>query len=516
MDEPTDDQSTGQTRGTGGTHRHGGESDAAFRVHDGCADAWRPLNRLPQHMAPLESVDATLARAREAAARADDDAAKQGYIDILRRDPTHFAALNELGTLAYAGGFRSAARTAYEQAVRHHPDNTVARVNLGNLLREENDVAGARLQYETALLIDPGMPEAHQGVAWALNELGLEGADIHWHEGFAGHATVVKPYRGTGEAIPLVLLVSARGGNIPTPLWINDRAFTVIAIYAEYFDPAADLPPHALLVNAIGDADLCEAALQCARSVVARSPAPVINPPERVQVTGRARNAQRLGVLEGVVAPAIRVLGPEAILTDDALSFPLLLRRPGFHTGQHFIRVERREGLAEAIASMPAGDLFLIEYLDARGSDGMARKYRVMFIDGVAYPLHLAISFDWKVHYFSAAMADDVAHRQEEERFLEDMPGVLGPRAMAALGRIQAALGLDYAGIDFAVAPDGSVLLFEANATMVVFPPGPDARWDYRRSTIARVLDAAREMLIRRARAPNAPRHQKEIFTPPK
>ncbi len=40
-------------------------------------------------------------------------------------------------------------------------------------------------------------------------------------------------------------------------------------------------------------------------------------------------------------------------------------------------------------------------------------------------------------------------HRAEEARFLEDMPGVLGPRAMAALAEIQNVLGLDYAGIDF-------------------------------------------------------------------
>ena len=35
---------------------------------------------------------------------------------------------------------------------------------------------------------------------------------------------------------------------------------------------------------------------------------------------------------------------------------------------------------------MPGDDLLAIEYLDARGPDGMARKYRVMFIDGVALP----------------------------------------------------------------------------------------------------------------------------------
>jgi hypothetical protein len=60
-------------------------------------------------------------------------------------------------------------------------------------------------------------------------------------------------------------------------------------------------------------------------------------------------------------------------------------------------------------------------------------------------------------------------------------------------------LGLQYAGIDFAVAGDGSILVFEANATMVVFPPGPDAMWDYRRRAINDVLEAATRMLLKRA-----------------
>ena len=61
------------------------------------------------------------------------------------------------------------------------------------------------------------------------------------------------------------------------------------------------------------------------------------------------------------------------------------------------------------------------------------------------------------------------------------------------------ALGLDYAGIDFALNADGEVLLFEANATMVILPPGPDARWDYRRAAIAKVENAVRAMLAKRA-----------------
>jgi hypothetical protein len=298
--------------------------------------------------------------------------------------------------------------------------------------------------------------------------------------------------------VPVLLLVSARGGNIPTQQILDDRVFAVSALYAEFCDPAQRLPEHALIFNAIGDADLCGEALACAEEIVKRSAAPVVNPPERVRLTGRAANAARLAALPDVTVPMIRVYAKSDLATAE-LRFPLLLRAPGFHTGRHFIRVEQREDLAAAILQLPGDELLAIEYLEARGADGTARKYRVMIIDGALYPLHLAISADWKVHYFTADMAANAAHREEERRFLEDMPGVLGAHAVAALGAIGKSLGLDYAGVDFGLAPDGALLFFEANATMVINPPDPNPVWHYRRAPIQAALDAAKRMLLAKA-----------------
>jgi len=457
-------------------------------------------------------VDATLQRARALTASGEDSAAQAAYIEVLRADPTHLDALTELGNLALSGGFRSAARTAYLEAVKHHPGNAIAHVNLANALRQDDDLAGARSHYALALTRDPGLHEAHQGMAWALQYSNPAAAERHYELGFSGHATVAQPYRGKGAAVPLLLLVSARGGNIPTQRWINDRQFAITAVYADFYPDDMALPPHALVVNAIGDADLCHAALARAADLLAHTAAPVINRPERVATTGRAAVARRLALLPGVIAPHIETLSPTDILEARDLQFPLLLRRPGFHTGEHFVRVEGPGTLASAVASLagvptdslapppsaaplanPA--LLVISFLDARGADGMYRKYRVMFIDGVAYPLHLAISTEWKVHYFSSNMAENAAYRAEERRFLEDMPAALGLKAISALQHIGSELGLEYAGIDFALAPDGSVLLFEANATMVVFPPGPEPMWDYRRPAIDAALDAAKRML---------------------
>ncbi|MEA2773660.1 MAG: hypothetical protein QOD93_6622 [Acetobacteraceae bacterium] len=433
-------------------------------------------------------IDGALGRARTLLKLGDDEAAKQAYLDVLRLDPAHCGALTELGALAHASGHVSAARDAYRQAVRHHPDSKVAHVGYAYLLSEAGDTAAARSHYQAALAADPDLPQAHQGLARVLTAMG-ENADEHWRKGFTGHAVAGRRYRGAGTGIPLLLLVAAVGGNIPTQHWIDDRVFAVTAIHADFHNLADALPPHAIIIDAIGDADLCGTALANAERIVAQSAAPVINPPGMVRATGREANARRLADVPHVIAPRTSPLSGAC-----GLRFPLLLRAPGYHTGQHFLYVGSPDALAGAAAALPCPNPLAIEYLDARGPDGMARKYRVMFIGGALYPLHLAISGDWKVHYFTAAMAANPAFRAEEQRFLDDMPAVLGDHAMMALTTIQATLGLDYAGIDFALSPDGSLLLFEANATMAIIPPDADRIWDYRRHAVTAALAAARRL----------------------
>jgi hypothetical protein len=103
------------------------------------------------------------------------------------------------------------------------------------------------------------------------------------------------------------------------------------------------------------------------------------------------------------------------------------------------------------------------------------------------------------VHYFTADMADHAGYRSEDAEFLGNMPGVLGNKAVAALEKIGSELGLDYGGIDFGLNPAGDVLLFEANATMVVNPPDPDERWAYRRPAVNNILQAVSTMILNRA-----------------
>jgi aromatic-L-amino-acid/L-tryptophan decarboxylase len=434
--------------------------------------------------------------------------ARDAYRDLLDHDPSHLGALNNLGNLLLKSREISEARRLYELAVGYHPDRPSCRANLGNLLFKNGEREAAREQFEQALRVDQNYRPAHAGLCFILDQLG-DRARATWHrnKAFQNRCVVITPYRGEQPPITVLELISTTGGNIRTDDFLSDRAFQRILITTEFYDAKTVLPPHQLVVNAIGEADGAGAALAGALSVVAHTNAPVINHPKFVLATGRCEIAQRLSDVRGVVTARTRTLSREQLLapqgaaTLDRLGFrfPLLLRTPGFHGGENFIRVETLEELPVAVSELPGDELFVIQYLDARGADGKSRKYRVMMIDGQIYPLHVAISGDWKIHYFSADMADFPEHRAEDSDFLTDMRGVLGECAMAALQQIQETLRLDYGGIDFGLSEKGEVLLFEANATMAVLVPEKDPRWDYRRPAVEKIYRSLWTMLRRKA-----------------
>jgi glutamate/tyrosine decarboxylase-like PLP-dependent enzyme len=478
------------------------ERDARLREIDELLDRGKEILKDDEVALRVERAGLLAEMGRSLEARAD-------HLRVLELEPSHLANLFAFGRLLIAMGRRKGAQMVYEEAVRRHPEDIACRVNLGSVLLERDEPAAAREQYEAALRIDPEFLQAHGGMYYALKLLGEpEAARFHQRKAFGQKSLFRNPYRGDSQPIPVLLLVSSTGGGTPIEKLLDDRIFETCVIVADFFDRRTSLPPHQLVVNGIGDSDVAAEALDAAESLLMLTPAPVLNAPAAVRATGRCENSMRLSHLPGLITPATSMFphsllaGPDgpAALAGRGFTFPLLLRTPGFHMGQHFVRVETPEMLSEAVAQLPGlgrpeTEVLAIEYLDARGADGCARKYRVMMVGGKLYPLHLAISHDWKIHYFSADMADRADHRAEESKFLADMPGFLGSKAMAALEHVQSVLGLDYGGIDFGLNQRGEVLLFEANATMVVEQPDGDERWDYRRAAVERIHGAVRNLL---------------------
>jgi hypothetical protein len=345
---------------------------------------------------------------------------------------------------------------------------------------------------------------------YALSGLGeMHSAASHLARALQLQALFTLPYRGDSSPVSVLLLLSINSGNVLIQRFLNDRIFQTHIAIVEFYEDWMPLPPHDLVINGIGDADVRAEALSAAVSILARCSAPVINNPAAVRETGRCRNAERLAGIPGVVTartmtlPRGRLAGCHAAaeLATCGFEFPLLLRAPGFHMGKHFVCVEDANNLDDELSRLPGEDLIVLQYLDGRGADGCTRKYRVLFIDGRFYPVHAAVSSHWKIHYFSAEMAEHSERRAEDAAFLADMEGVLGPGTMTALKRIEEMLGLDYGGIDFGLNGKGEILLFEANATMAVYWPDANPRWDYRRPAVERIYTAVPQMLITRAAA---------------
>jgi hypothetical protein len=441
------------------------------------------------------------------------DDAMHAYYDVLRRRPDHFGALNNLAVLLSERGMQRSALHAYSLLVQRHPESAIAHTHLASVLHGMGRSDEAIGHFERALVLDPTTASAHHGLATIFSERGDEQAATRERRlGYTHRPVTFGRFRGKGDPVRLLVLGVDGEGNVPTKSFFDDRIFAIASLIVGFYDAAMELPPHDLVFNAIGDADRCALELTAASTLLVRTDASVINPPSKVLVTGRVANGERLGALPDVISPRFAIFPrwlldrtqPSAALEASGFGWPLLLRAPGFHTGQHFVKVDGPQHVAAALAPLPGNAVIAIAFLDTSNADGAFRKYRIITVDGAIYPLHLAVSNDWKVHYFSAAMAESPRHRAEDAAFLEDPRGTIGARAYSALEQIVATLDLDYGGVDFSIDPEGRVVLFEANATMIVQPPPPEPIWDYRRKPVERIIAAVQAMLRERARPEEA------------
>ncbi len=439
-----------------------------------------------------------LEQARGLLDRGDVARAKETYLKVLLHDRHHHDGMLGLAEVFVAVDDFASARVVLAEAVTRHPASSRAYSALGGALLELDDLRGANDAFIASLRIDPVHRKAWAGLGVALERTGdLAGADRAWREAFRDGGPAISTYRGQGEPVHVLLLRSAVDGNIPLKAVLDDRMFQWITLFVESFDEGMILPAHAVVFNAVGNADLRTRALDKAEAVLRATAAPVINHPAAVRHTGRAQIAARLRDIPGVVTPRMRTVHRDPIAGDLGLGWPVLMRSLGFHTGEHFVKVENQARMTDAIGGLPGDPLLAIEYLDTRSDAGVFRKYRALTIDGDLYPLHLATSRDWKVHYFSADHSDEF--RAQEQAFLENPESAIGSSAVAALRRAACALAFDYGGIDFTLDRDDRVVVFEANPTMVIVPPAPSPDQVYRRDAADRAIAATRAMIVRRA-----------------
>jgi hypothetical protein len=175
------------------------------------------------------------------------------------------------------------------------------------------------------------------------------------------------------------------------------------------------------------------------------------------------------------------------------------VRPVGSQAGFALARIDDAEELHAYLAEHAHDAYFVTPFVDYGNDDGYFRKYRIMFVEGTPYACHLAISPRWMIHYYNAAMADHAWMRDEEARFIADLGTVFSGRLADALAEIAAAVPLEYFGIDCSIARDGRLLLFEADAAMLVHGTDPPDLYPYKPAGFARIQNALMTLLERRA-----------------
>jgi tetratricopeptide (TPR) repeat protein len=445
-------------------------------------------------------ADAWLVRATACKARCRYEEAAGDFERAAALLPGRPMILVNLATSYAELGRLDDAEHCLRRAVALAPDCREAHASLGSVLLRQGRLADAEAPCRAALALDPRLVCAHQNLSAILAITDPAAARAHRHAAYRRQQVFIVP-AGKPERRVLVL-TAADAANVPLQHLMPRERTTLIQWYVEYATEDQDraLPPFDLVFNAIGDADLAPAIKPPVARLLRERAGQVLNDPARVALTRRCDVAGLLAGIPGVVVPqAIRHDGAGESLaeamTAAAMQLPVLVRPLGSHGGEGVRRIDT----AEALAELPRTASYLTQFVDYASGDGWYRKYRVIFVDGRPYPYHLAISRDWLVHYWTAGMQQDAARREEERRFLADPAAAIGSSAMTALGLIGTRLGLDYAGIDFGILRDGAVVVFEANATMLVHPER-DACFAYREAAVARIQAAFDALLVTRAR----------------
>ena len=326
---------------------------------------------------------------------------------------------------------------------------------------------------------DPTLRRQAHRLLWDFCQFLRDPEAAMWHlrQAIAEDPLFSRPHLAPSPPVRSVLILAAPGdyqSNLPLErlfdettllhtLWIADAG-------AMLRDPRAAIPAELPRVDcvfiAIAEDERHGTVLRAADALAEAIGRPVLNHGGRIAACSRAGTSRLLGEMPDAVVPSHHLLGHG---DTPPIDFPVIIRPLGSHAGDRLRRVDHRDDLLDYYASHATAPRFTVApFIDYRSPDGFWRKYRIIFVDGVAYPLHLAIHDDWAVWYYNAHMQACPDKQREERRFLADIASVMPERCLAALRHVAQCVGLDYFGLDCGVMPDGRLVVFEIETGMIV------------------------------------------------
>lgn len=299
--------------------------------------------------------------------------------------------------------------------------------------------------------------------------------------------------------------------NTPLEFLLADSDVTLTQLYLAADEPMpTELPPHDVVFIAASQSERAAPLHHALAAAIATWPKHVINAPSRIPDTSRTRAFRVLDGAPGIAMPATARLSRaellrvadgscsiDAFLIDGA--WPLIIRPVDSHAGSGLEKLDAPAAVSRYLNSSVDDAFFVSRFVDYRDADGQFRKYRVVLIDGVAYPGHMGVSSHWMVHYLNAGMTESGAKRAEEERFMSAFKADFGARHATAFSAMAARFGLEYLVVDCAETATGELLVFEVCTGAVLHAMDPVDLFPYKRRPMNEVFQAFRALLAKHA-----------------
>lgn len=361
---------------------------------------------------------------------------------------------------------------------------------------EDAENAGALMDLS---VIDQMYGDREQGLAWQAKAFET--------------CTLFRTYRG--QQAKKKLLVFALpidiGSNTPIEFLLPNDEFEIITYYLNpdrVTPDTAELPEHDVAFCAApADAENAPQFYALVRKLTENTGTKVLNLRDAEERLDRTSLQRCLPEMPGLKLPQIlrvqrntleaalqatTLLGPLAALGN----YPIVIRPLGSHAGKGLAKLNSAAELGDYLARHDDAEFHVSEFVDyASPKDGHFRKARIAFIDGKAYPCHLAIADQWDVWYVNADMHNSDEKRREEEAFLEEFESDFGARHQKAFEALTSGLGMEYFGIDCSEDKDGNLVVFEADNSLIVHDLDSKTTFPYKSRHMARIFAAFEGML---------------------
>lgn len=416
------------------------------------------------------------------------------------------AAANAAGIELRAQGKLREAIEAFRAGTVQFPSIAALHQNLAQALYEAGDTAEAIAEHRRVLALDPRNVPSNLAL-YELLQIAGDRVLALAHQRLALEEQRLFSHVAPREARAILLLYAPGDwqANIPVDFLLDGETTTVHKLYLldeRYLTrDAGRVPRYDVVWNAIAESPDAISYLELAARVAESQEKPALNSPVKVIATSRLRLPDTLRHTEAHVPHVREARGEDIERGETGIAFPIITRPAGSHAGMGLARLTSASECSPYVKDNPAQAYYVSPFIDYSNDDGMFRKYRIVFVDGKPYPVHLAISPNWMIHYYNAPMAENQWMRDEEATFLADLQAVFNGTRYATLEAIANAVGLEYFGIDCSIDRDGRVLVFEADPAMLVHTSDPPDLYPYKKQYIPRIYRAIEEMLDRRKSA---------------